>query len=105
MNIYREALQSEPNNAFAKLGSAQVLVGTFDDAANTYLEPLLSDSTTDDGARAGAWLLGAGTKPQPGSVVALGQRWARSSGRRPLPRPLPRIGRATHGPPGSQPPG
>ena len=57
MNIYREALQSEPNNAFAKLGSAQVLVGTFDDAANTYLEPLLSDSTTDDGARAGAWLL------------------------------------------------
>jgi tetratricopeptide (TPR) repeat protein len=57
MNIYREALQSEPNNAFAKLGSAHVLVGTFDDAANTYLEPLLSDSTTDDGARAGAWLL------------------------------------------------
>ncbi len=57
MNLYSEALELEPNNAFAKLGAASVLAGTFDDAANILLEPLLSDATTDDGVRVGAWLL------------------------------------------------
>jgi Flp pilus assembly protein TadD len=57
MNIYREALTLDPDNAFATLGAAKVLVGGFDDAANTYLEPLLSDSTRDAGARAAAWLV------------------------------------------------
>ena len=57
MNIYREALAIDPENAFATLGAAKVLVGGFDDAANTYLEPLLSDSTRDAGARAAAWLV------------------------------------------------
>lgn len=57
MNLYSEALELEPDNAFAKLGAAGVLVGAFDDAANILLEPLLSDATTDDGVRVGAWLL------------------------------------------------
>lgn len=57
MNIYREALTLDPDNAFATLSAARVLVGGFDDAANTYLEPLLSDATRDAGARAAAWLV------------------------------------------------
>lgn len=57
MNIYREALTIDPDNAFATLSAARVLVGAFDEAANTYLEPLLSDSTRDAGARAAAWLV------------------------------------------------
>ena len=57
MKLYGEALELEPNNAFAKLGAARVLAGGFDDAANVLLEPLLSDATTDDGVRVGAWLL------------------------------------------------
>ncbi len=57
MNIYREALNLDPENAFATLGAAKVLVGGFDDAANTYLEPLLSDAARDPGARAAAWLV------------------------------------------------
>ncbi len=57
MELYNETLELEPNNAFAKLGAARVLAGSFDDAANVLLEPLLSDATTDDGVRVGAWLL------------------------------------------------
>lgn len=57
MDIYREALKLDPENAFAMLAAAKVLVGGFDEAANTYLEPLLSDATTDTGARAAAWLV------------------------------------------------
>lgn len=57
MNIYREALTLDPDNAFAALGAAKVLVGGFDDAANTYLEPLLSDLSSDPGASAAAWLV------------------------------------------------
>jgi len=57
MNIYAEALELDERNAFAMLGAARVLTGAFDDAADTYLEPLLSDSGKDGGARAGAWLL------------------------------------------------
>jgi len=57
MNIYREALTIDPDSAFATLGAAKVLVGGFDDAANTYLEPLLTDSTRHPGARAAAWLV------------------------------------------------
>jgi tetratricopeptide (TPR) repeat protein len=57
MNIYREALQADSANAFAFLSAARLLVGGFDDAANTYLEPLLSDATKHSGARAAAWLL------------------------------------------------
>jgi tetratricopeptide (TPR) repeat protein len=57
MNIYREALAIDSKSDFATLGAAKVLVGGFDDAANTYLEPLLSDSTRDAGARAAAWLV------------------------------------------------
>jgi tetratricopeptide (TPR) repeat protein len=57
MDIYREALELDSAHAFALLGSARVLVGGFDDAANTYLEPLLTDATKHAGARAAAWLL------------------------------------------------
>ncbi len=57
MNIYREALEIDSNNAFALLGAARVLVGGFDDEANIYLEPLLTDATRDEGARVAAWLI------------------------------------------------
>jgi len=57
MNIYREALDIDGTHAFAQLGAASVLVGGFDDAANTFLEPLLTDELMPSGARAAAWLI------------------------------------------------
>lgn len=57
MDIYRQALQADATNALAMLGAARLLVGGFDEAANTYLEPLLTNATLHEGARAGAWLL------------------------------------------------
>ena len=57
MNIYREALNIDATHAYAQLGAASVLVGGFDDAANTFLEPLLTDESFAGGARAAAWLL------------------------------------------------
>lgn len=57
MNLYREALEIDSDHGFAFLGAAKVLAGSFDGAADAYLEPLLSDATRDAGARAGASLL------------------------------------------------
>jgi len=57
MDLYRDALEADPRYAFALLGAARVLAGSFDDAANTYLEPLLNDGATQEGARTGALLL------------------------------------------------
>ena len=57
MNIYREVLDEDPANAFAMLGAARVLVGSFEDAANSYLDPLMAGTTLNDGALLGAWLL------------------------------------------------
>jgi len=57
MNIYREVLDVDPANAFAMLGAARVLVNSFEDAANSYLEPLMTGTTLNDGALLGAWLL------------------------------------------------
>ena len=57
MNIYREVLEEDPGNAFALLGAASVLVDSFEDAANSYLEPLLMGAVPDDGAAIGAFLL------------------------------------------------
>jgi tetratricopeptide (TPR) repeat protein len=57
MNIYREVLVEDPGNAFAMLGAARVLVDSFEDAANSYLEPLMTGTTLGDGALLGAWLL------------------------------------------------
>ena len=57
MNIYREVLDEDPANAFAMLGAARVLVNSFEDAANSYLEPLMTGTTLNDGALLGAWLL------------------------------------------------
>ncbi len=57
MNLYREALGINPASAFAMLGAARVLVGGFDDEANIYLEPLLTDAKRDAGARANAFLI------------------------------------------------
>jgi tetratricopeptide (TPR) repeat protein len=57
MNIYREVLAEDPGNAFAMLGAARVLVNSFEDAANSYLEPLMTGTALGDGALLGAWLL------------------------------------------------
>jgi tetratricopeptide (TPR) repeat protein len=57
MNLYREALTLDPDNDFALLGAARLLVGGFDDEANAYLDPLLNDASRAAGARAAAWLL------------------------------------------------
>ena len=57
MKLYREALAADSQHAFAMLGAAQLLVGGFNDAANEFLEPLLTNATLHDGARLGAWLL------------------------------------------------
>ena len=57
MNIYREVLEADPANAFALLGAARLLVDSFEDAANDYLDPLLSGVVPDDGAAIGALLL------------------------------------------------
>ena len=59
MDIYREALQRDASNAYAQLGAARVLTGGFDDAANAFLTPLLTDPETADGAKVGALLLKA----------------------------------------------
>lgn len=59
MDIYREVIERDGSNAFARLGAARVLAGSFDDAANAFLTPLLTDGTTKDGARVGALLLSA----------------------------------------------
>ena len=57
MKLYREALDADSQHAYAMLGAARLLVRGFSDAANEYLEPLLTNATLDDGARLGAWLL------------------------------------------------
>jgi tetratricopeptide (TPR) repeat protein len=57
MNIYSEVLDDDPDNAFALLGAARVLVDSFEDAATEYLDPLLTGTVPDDGAAIGALLL------------------------------------------------
>jgi len=57
MSIYREVLEVDPNNAFALLGSARVLVDSFRDEADNYLEPIFDGLAPDAGALLGAWLL------------------------------------------------
>ncbi len=57
MDIYREVLAEESANAFALLGAARVLVDRFEDAANSYLQPLIEGAAYNDGALVGAWLL------------------------------------------------
>ena len=59
MDIYREALERDESNAFALLGASRVLAGGFDDTANAFLKPLLTEPATTDGARIGALLLSA----------------------------------------------
>jgi tetratricopeptide (TPR) repeat protein len=59
MDIYREALQQDENNAFAMLGAARVLAGSFDDAANAFIKPILTGSSSEGGARIGALMLSA----------------------------------------------
>jgi tetratricopeptide (TPR) repeat protein len=69
MNLYSEALAVDAGNAFALLGAARVLVGGFDDEANAYLEPLLTDENQHAGARAAAWLLVARISLENGNRV------------------------------------
>ena len=67
MDIYREALERDASNPYAQLGAARVLAGGFDDAANAYLTPLLTDPETADGAKVGALLLTARVALENGS--------------------------------------
>ena len=55
MEIYREALSIEPDEAFAQLGAARLLAAGFQTAAQTHLVHALN--STDAGARIGALLL------------------------------------------------
>lgn len=57
MNIYREVLADDPHHAYATLGAAGVLVNSFQAAADTYLESLISGVIPSDGALVGALLL------------------------------------------------
>lgn len=59
IELYRDALQVDDENAFAMLGAARVLTGAFSKEANAYLEPLLTNATLAEGAKLGAWLLTA----------------------------------------------
>ena len=68
MNIYREALAADGQYAFALLGAANLLLGAFDDAANAYLEPLLTNSSLHEGARAAGWLLVARAEIENGNI-------------------------------------
>lgn len=57
MEIYREVLAVDAGNAFAMMGAARVLVDSFEEAANSYIEPILEGVVPDEGALLGAWLL------------------------------------------------
>jgi len=57
MSLYREAMQLDENNGFAYVGAARVLAVGFDDEANDYLEPLMTNTSLAAGARLSAWLL------------------------------------------------
>ena len=59
MNIYREVLADDPDNAFAMLGAARVLADTFEAAASAFIEPLITGNGVNEGALVGAWLLSA----------------------------------------------
>jgi len=67
MDIYREALELDASNPYAQLGAARVLAGSFDEAANAFLRPLLTDPETADGAKVGALLLTARVALENGS--------------------------------------
>lgn len=59
IELYRDALTLDADNAYAMLGAARVLTGAFSKEANAYLEPLLTNATLSQGATLGAWLLTA----------------------------------------------
>ncbi|MFI4914713.1 MAG: peptidase MA family metallohydrolase [Steroidobacterales bacterium] len=59
LNLFKEALQRDPRNAFAKVGAASVLVDEFAAEAATYLTPVLNDTGAAPGARLRALLLSA----------------------------------------------
>ncbi|MDH3531962.1 MAG: tetratricopeptide repeat protein, partial [Gammaproteobacteria bacterium] len=67
MAIYREALADDPDDAYARLGSARVLVNSFEGAANEILTELLADTAAASGARAAALLLVATTNLEAGN--------------------------------------
>ena len=68
MNIYRDALAIDAENSFANLGAGRVLASGFEDAASSFLQPVLTNTTGDDGAKAGALLLVAGIALENGTL-------------------------------------
>ncbi len=61
IELYREAIERDANNAYARLGIARVLAASFDPAADDVLTLLVDDQSIGGGARAAALLLLART--------------------------------------------
>lgn len=59
LDLFKEAQQREPNNAYARVDAARVLSNQFSDAANQSLQPVLADTKAPAGARLRALLLAA----------------------------------------------
>jgi len=57
IELYREVLAQDADDAYARLGAARVFVGSFEGAANEILGDLLDDSSIDNGARAAGLML------------------------------------------------
>jgi len=57
MDLFVEALQLEPSNAYARVGAARALAERFESEAMEYLLPVLEDTTAPAGARLQARLL------------------------------------------------
>lgn len=59
LKLFNEALQADPNYAFAKVGAASVLVDQFATQANNYLEAVITADNAPAGAKLRALLLAA----------------------------------------------
>jgi tetratricopeptide (TPR) repeat protein len=68
MNIYRDALNLDAENSYANLGAGRVLASSFEEAANDYLQTILTNRSGDDGATAGALMLAASISLENGNI-------------------------------------
>lgn len=68
IGLYREALERDADNAFARLGIARVLIASFDPAADDVLASLVDDPLVGGGARAVALMLTARAALESGNI-------------------------------------